>query len=695
MFSTKVPPSLRTAFRPKYYTGVNAVPTKTIDKLLIANRGEIACRVMKTAKTLGIKTVAVYSDADKDSMHVAMADEAYHIGPAPASESYLLGARILEVAKQSGAQAIHPGYGFLSENANFAKEVANNGLTFVGPPASAIESMGSKSASKNIMLNAGVPCVPGYHGDDQSTDRLIEEANKIGYPVLLKAWMGGGGKGMRIAYSKDDIFEAVESCKRESKKSFGDDRVLVEKYLQVPRHIEVQVFADFHGNCVYLFERDCSVQRRHQKIIEEAPAPGLSDEMRESIGRSAVDAARAVGYRGAGTVEFIVENDQFYFMEMNTRLQVEHPITEMITKQDLVAWQIAVAQGLPLPLKQEELKIHGHAFEARIYAENPRNDFLPGTGQLDFVSQPAPSEHVRVDTGVRQGDEVSIFYDPMIAKLVVWDVDRHAALRRLIANLSQYHIAPLQTNIEFLISLAEHPDFQAGHVHTGFIQQHHSALFAADSSAVPGWVQCIAALAAHLQEAERQREAQHASLDPCSPWAQADSYSTGTTWSAQTSYIGEDGVTYHVALAQKEGSYEVTVHSDKQPSHTFREVTAKLEGSLLTAHLDGRYIQAVVFEHEDAYHVMVDAARYKLEKVKAKFATAAVASGSLKAPMPGKIIKAFVSVGDSVKKGQPLLVLEAMKMEHQIKSPTDGVVKAIHFPMNSQVSQSSTLVTLE
>jgi len=425
--------------------------------------------------------------------------------------------------------------------------------------------MGSKSASKNIMTAAGVPCVPGYHGDDQTTDRLISEANKIGYPVLLKAWMGGGGKGMRIAYDTSEIQEAVDSCKRESLKSFGDDRVLVEKYLQKPRHIEVQVFADNHGNCVYLFERDCSVQRRHQKIIEEAPAPGISAELRERLGTAAVNAARAVGYRGAGTVEFIVEDNEFYFMEMNTRLQVEHPITEMITRQDLVEWQLKVAEGFPLPLLQDQLKIHGHAFEARVYAENPKNNFLPGTGRLDFLSQPATSENVRVDTGVRQGDEVSVFYDPMIAKLVVWDVDRHAALRRLIANLAQYHIAPLQTNLEFLINLASHPEFEAGNVHTGFIGEHHAALLEEGVVRVPQVVLALGVLSKILSAKKAQDERQARTNDPYSPWFKSDSHRVGNSSVDTITFRGEDNHDYIIGVTHdsETGTMEITVqHPD-------------------------------------------------------------------------------------------------------------------------------------
>lgn len=498
---------------------------------------------------------------------------------------------------------------------------------------------------------------------------------------------------MRIAYNTSEIQEAVESCKRESLKSFGDDRVLVEKYLQKPRHVEVQVFADEHGNCVYLFERDCSVQRRHQKIIEEAPGPGITPELRQRIGTAAVNAARAVGYRGAGTVEFIVENNEFFFMEMNTRLQVEHPITEMITRQDLVDWQIQVASGFPLPLKQEELKIHGHAFEARVYAENPNNDFLPGTGKLEFLSQPTESANVRVDTGVRQGDSVSVFYDPMIAKLVVWDVDRHAALRRLIQNLSQYHIAPLHTNLEFLIHLAQHPQFEAGNVHTGFIQEHKSELFAADTATVPARVLAIAKLFELLSLREQQKQQNVKSKDPFSPFQLSDGHRIGLRDVNQSQFTGEDKQNYKVGLSVIDGQFSITVSQTSGP-HTFDKVSASLEGPTLKAHIDGQYITAVVFEEGEVYHIMTDQQHYKLTKQIQKYTTKQADGGSLKSPMPGRIIKQFVSIGDKVKKGQPLLILEAMKMEHKISSPADGTVKAIHFPVDSQVSQGVSLITI-
>jgi 3-methylcrotonyl-CoA carboxylase alpha subunit len=424
-------------------------------KILIANRGEIACRVIRTARRLGVATVAVYSDADRDALHVSMADEAVHIGPPPPRDSYLRGEKIIEACKTTGAQAVHPGYGFLSENAGFARLCVESGIEFIGPPAAAIEAMGSKSAAKSIMGEAGVPLVPGYHEADQSSDRLARAADEIGYPVLLKAVAGGGGKGMRLVREAGEFEGALAAARREAAAGFGNDDMLVEKYLTRPRHVEFQVFRDRHGESVYLFERDCSVQRRHQKVIEEAPAPGMTEELRQRMGEAAVSAARAIDYEGAGTVEFLLDGDgSFYFMEMNTRLQVEHPVTEMITGQDLVEWQIRVAAGESLPLKQDQLQIRGHAFEARIYAEDPDHDFLPATGVLSYLQPPRESQHVRVDTGVLQGDEVSVWYDPMIAKLVVWDENRERALGRLARALSAYRISGLCSNISFLYNLA-------------------------------------------------------------------------------------------------------------------------------------------------------------------------------------------------------------------------------------------------
>jgi len=486
-------------------------------KILIANRGEIACRVMRTAKRLAIRTVAVYSDADEGALHVALADEAYPIGPAAARESYLSIEKILAAARASGAEAIHPGYGFLSENAEFAEACAEAGIVFIGPPAAAIRAMGSKSAAKALMEKAGVPLVPGYHGADQDAALLAKEAKKVGFPVLIKAASGGGGKGMRIVESAADFAAALASAKREAKASFGDDTVLIEKYLTRPRHIEMQIFADRHGNCVHLFERDCSVQRRHQKVVEEAPAPGMDVARRKAMGAAAIAAAKAVAYVGAGTIEFIAEGDDLFFMEMNTRLQVEHPVTEMITGTDLVEWQLRIAAGEKLPKRQDELQISGHAIEVRLYAEDPTRDFLPATGTLHHLRVPEGDPHIRVDTGVREGDAISIHYDPMIAKLIAWGADRAAALRRLGAALDRYEIVGVTTNRDFLARLATAPDFAAGGVDTGIIARHRDALIPPPAAAPPRIV-AAAALSLLLDQAAASEAAAIASPDPYSPW---------------------------------------------------------------------------------------------------------------------------------------------------------------------------------
>jgi 3-methylcrotonyl-CoA carboxylase alpha subunit len=493
-------------------------------KILIANRGEIACRVIKTARSMGIATVAVYSEADANARHVRLADEAVLIGPPAARESYLLPERILDVARQTGAEAVHPGYGFLSENEGFAEACARAGIVFIGPPAAAIRAMGSKSAAKALMQEAGVPLTPGYHGDNQDPSFLAARADSIGYPVLIKASAGGGGKGMRRVDRAADFEAALASCKREARNSFGDEHVLVEKYVLRPRHIEIQVFGDTHGNCVYLFERDCSVQRRHQKVLEEAPAPGMTPERRAAMGKAAVDAAKAVGYVGAGTVEFIANQDgSFYFMEMNTRLQVEHPVTEMITGLDLVEWQLRVASGEPLPLSQEQLEIDGHAIEARIYAEDPDKGFLPSTGRLLHLSPPPESDHVRIDTGVEQGDEITPHYDPMIAKLIVWGADRRQALARMRQALAQYRIVGVSNNVDFLARLVAVPSFANAELDTGLIEREQALLFPA-AGEVPVDVWLVAALAELLREQFLARKKAAQAVDPHSPWRALDGW---------------------------------------------------------------------------------------------------------------------------------------------------------------------------
>ncbi|KAL6041677.1 Methylcrotonoyl-CoA carboxylase subunit alpha, mitochondrial [Balamuthia mandrillaris] len=691
--------------------------TRMFDKILVANRGEIACRVMRTCKKLGVKAVAVYSEADAKAQHVAMADEAFLIGPAPARQSYLRGEAILEVARRTGAQAIHPGYGFLSENATFADMCSQHDLVFIGPPASAITAMGSKSESKKIMTAAAVPVVPGYHGLDQDVARLTAEADRIGYPVLIKAIMGGGGKGMRIVHSREEFEEALLSAKRESMASFGDDRVLVEKYLQRPRHVEFQIFGDSFGNVVHLNERDCSVQRRHQKILEEAPAPNITDELRKAMGLAAVNAAKAVGYVGAGTVEFILDEDgSFYFMEMNTRLQVEHPVTEMITNVDLVEWQLKVASGQSLPLQQDQINRNGHAFEARVYAENPNRGFLPGTGKLVHLSPPkADHHHVRVETGVKQGDEVSVYYDPMIAKLVVWDRDRNAALRRLKLALEDYQIVGLNTNIEFLQKLAMHPSFIAGEVETGFIQRHHKELF---EPAQPPSTQELALAALYVLHEEKEDASQSAFAT--SPWSQLTGWrsneqaerelkflyneneETGEsgdrpqTCSVHVTYCGNDQFELRTSssLAKQEDTSHASARQQQQGILATSVQYDKSSGKI-SAQVGGETVKARLVRDGSTLHIFHNGIKHTLNIPVVRHSLSAHSKGSLFAPMPGKIIKVIVKPGQRVQKGQPVVIMEAMKMEHTIRSAEDGVVKSVHCAPEEFVANKHCLVRME
>ncbi|MBI2381005.1 MAG: acetyl/propionyl/methylcrotonyl-CoA carboxylase subunit alpha [Gammaproteobacteria bacterium] len=664
------------------------------EKILIANRGEIACRVMRTAKKMGIRCVAVYSEADANAMHVAMADEAYYLGPAPARESYLRADLILEIAQRCGAQAIHPGYGFLSENEKFAEDCERAGIAFIGPPASAIEAMGSKSAAKLIMENAGVPLVKGYHGDDQSEAVLQRAADEIGYPVLIKATAGGGGKGMRQVWNSAEFSAALASCKREAANSFGDDKVLVEKYLTKPRHVEIQVFADSHGQAVYLFERDCSVQRRHQKVIEEAPAPGMSDALRAQMGEVACQAARAIGYVGAGTIEFLLDQDgSFYFMEMNTRLQVEHPVTEMITGQDLVEWQLLVASGEPLPLAQDELCINGHAFEVRVYAEDPDQDFLPATGQLKHLRTPKTSKFVRIDTGVREGDSVSIHYDPMIAKLIVWDKDRVSALARLRNALADYQVVGVTTNLKFLSHLAANQAFIDEDIDTGFIARNKDELLP-PAKPVSDEVLALASLYTMLKrDAEAKAQAAR-SRDPHSPW------NLITGWR-----LNEDN--YHHLLFVREHDHvreELAIQLHFRPEGYLLELSGtelQVSGDFgpdeeLRANINGKRLTAQVVEHDHSLIIFALGDAYRLG-VKALSAggDSDDGHGRLSAPMPGTVIAVMVKAGDAVQKGQALLVLEAMKMEHTIAAPVDGVVAEVLYQAGDQVQGEAELLRFE
>ena len=647
--------------------------------ILIANRGEIACRIARTAGRLGVRTVAVYSDADARALHVEVCDEAHRIGPPPPRESYLNGDAIIGVAKRSGAEAIHPGYGFLAENEAFAQACADAGLVFIGPPPAAIAAMGSKSAAKTIMEKTGVPVVPGYHGDEQADARLAHEAVRIGFPVLIKATAGGGGKGMKVATGVDDFASALASARREAKASFGDDRVLLERYLTAPRHIEIQVFADSQGNAVHLFERDCSVQRRHQKVIEEAPAPRMTDTRRRAMGAAAVAAAKAIGYVGAGTVEFIAEQDgRFYFMEMNTRLQVEHPVTEMITGQDLVEWQLRVAAGETLPHTQSALAIRGHAIEARIYAEDPARGFLPSIGRITHWRMPETRANVRVDTGFRAGDEVTPFYDPMLAKVIAWGVDRATARETLLGALSSCEVVGVATNVAFLERVVAHEAFASGQVDTGLIDAHRDALLekAAD---VPASAVIAAAVAEYraVEEASRARAATAA--DRWSPWDATDAWWNGTS-------------THRLDFSFDAGAREQTVR-----------VMPRADGSLdvrgdgFAGIVAANATSATVVRDGDARHVFGPGLRARLAYVDPfAHANAEVEHGGrLTAPMSGTIVAVMVRAGDVVQKGKPLVVLEAMKMEHAIVAPAAGRVKDVHFAVGDRVAEGADVVDLD
>jgi 3-methylcrotonyl-CoA carboxylase alpha subunit len=672
-------------------------------KILIANRGEIACRVAATARRMGIRTVAVYSEADAGAKHVAVCDEAVLIGPAAAKDSYLRGDKIIEVAKATGAQAIHPGYGFLSENAEFAEACEAAGLVFIGPPASSMRAMGSKSAAKQLMEQANVPLVPGYHGDNQDPELLQSEANRIGYPVLLKASAGGGGKGMRVVERSEDFQAALASCKREAISSFGDDKVLAEKYLQRPRHIEIQVFADKHGNCVYLHERDCSVQRRHQKVLEEAPAPGMTDERRAAMGEAAVAAARAVGYVGAGTVEFIANQDgSFYFMEMNTRLQVEHPVTEMITGTDLVEWQLRVAAGQPLPKQQQELAINGHAIEARVYAENPEKGFLPSIGTLRFMDVPAhvafelggsaqAPAGVRIDSGVREGDAISPFYDPMIAKLIVWGADRTQALSRMAQALSEFHIVGLATNIAFLKRLVEGQAFSSADLDTGLIERNNASLFPAAGPAPKG---ALALAAVALLDAE---QALSVSNNPADPWTSTHGWRMNGTYRRQLSFSDEysatlDAKTYDLKLAYHPHGWVLELDGAAHPL-----ALVSKRGGEYAIRLDGTALHGTVRRDGELLHVFTGGQHYALHYADpmAHAGETEAAGGRLTAPMPGKVVAVIARDGQTVKKGEPLVIMEAMKMEHTIAAPSDGLVEEILYAVGDQVADGAPLLAFK
>jgi 3-methylcrotonyl-CoA carboxylase alpha subunit len=666
-------------------------------KILIANRGEIACRVATTARRMGIRTVAVYSDADARARHVALCDEAYRLGPAPARESYLRGDAIVEIAKRCGAQAIHPGYGFLSENEAFARAVHDAGLVFIGPPASAIAAMGSKSAAKKLMERASVPLVPGYHGDDQDAAYLKGQADAIGYPVLIKASAGGGGKGMRIVHKASEFDAMLASCRREAKNAFSDDSVLIERYVQRPRHVEIQVFADTLGHCVYLHERDCSVQRRHQKVIEEAPAPGMTAERRRAMGEAAVAAARAVGYVGAGTVEFIADPDgRFWFMEMNTRLQVEHPVTEMITGHDLVEWQLRVAAGEPLPATQEELAIRGHAIEVRVYAENPEKGFLPSTGTLRHLVAPAAAEFavgadrgepaaVRVDSGVRQGDTISPFYDPMIAKLITWGCDREQAIRRMSAALARFEVAGVATNVGFLQRLMRCGAFAGADLDTGLIEREREALL--PEPRAPG-AQALALAAAAVLAMEASEPATGALGGD--PWSARSGWRPGA-WLARPMAFEHGGRSHRVTVDYAPRGFTVrsgddaVCLADLHWDPRTRRVTGLAGSEAIDAGavLDGEVLHLFTAEGP---------LRFGYAPPLAHAGEDAGEGGTLTAPMPGKVIALLCEKGARVSRGQPLLVMEAMKMEHTIAAPGDGEVTELLYAVGDQVAEGAQLI---
>ncbi|EYC16108.1 hypothetical protein Y032_0034g2801 [Ancylostoma ceylanicum] len=653
---------------------------KRINRVLIANRGEIAIRVMNTARKMGIESVAVFSDADRNALFVKKADKAFHIGPAAAAQSYLNIDKIIDTALAAGAQGIHPGYGFLSENAKFAERCAEAGIVFIGPPVQAIRDMGTKSLAKQIMQDAKVPVVEGFHGSDQSDANLRAHAEKIGYPVMLKAVYGGGGKGMRIAWSASEFDEKLSSARNEAMKSFGNDEMLVEKFVERPRHVEVQVFGDHHGNYVHLWERDCSVQRRHQKIIEEAPAPLVSHETRLRLGDSAVRAAAAVGYVGAGTVEFILDpRGNFYFMEMNTRLQVEHPVTEAITGTDLVEWQLKVAQGEKLPLKQDQIPLKGHAFECRVYAEDTKGgSFMPTAGKLDFVSFPSDA---RVDTGVVSGDEVSVHYDPMIAKVVVWAEDRTAAAAKLDAALANTRISGLPTNIQFVRTVLGHPEFVKGNVYTDFIPDYQKELFAdvrqSDEELVEG------ALGLALLSRPRY---------PSGPFEQIPFFRLNHAVE-QTYKLGEKDVAVSFV---SESEMEVSINGQKK-SVSISDVTADENGIRYTIEFDGRRwsAEAIRLPHSALVYGSAQSEYHIMSPDSFEEESGAAGAGVIQsshAPMPGIIEKVLVKPGDEVQQGQPLVVMTAMKMEYIIRAPAHCKIASVSCAPGKNVAKNALLV---
>ncbi|PRB80931.1 acetyl/propionyl/methylcrotonyl-CoA carboxylase subunit alpha [Pseudomonas sp. MYb185] len=630
-----------------------------MDTLLVANRGEIACRIMRSAKAMGLTTVAVHSEADQQARHAREADVRINLGGAKPAESYLRIDLLIEAAHLSGAQAIHPGYGFLAENAEFARAIEQAGLIFLGPPASAIEAMGSKSAAKALMEQAGVPLVPGYHGEAQDLETFRTAAARIGYPVLLKATAGGGGKGMKVVEHEAELAEALASAQRESQSAFGDPRMLVEKYVLKPRHVEIQVFADQHGNCLYLNERDCSIQRRHQKVVEEAPAPGLTAALRKAMGEAAVKAAQAIGYVGAGTVEFLLdERGEFFFMEMNTRLQVEHPVTEAITGLDLVAWQIRVARGEPLPLTQQQVPLNGHAIEVRLYAEDPDNDFLPATGTLELYREAAAGPGRRTDSGVAEGDSVSPFYDPMLGKLIAWGENREEARLRLLAMLDETAIGGVRTNLAFLRRVLGHPAFAAAELDTGFIPRHEAELLPPPSELPEAFWQQAGELFVDTSPARRRAD------DPSSPWSSSNGLRLGLPAHS----------TLHLRCQDQQRRLSI---DHQPPADTGRPPRCIRKQDTLYLQWRGEWHAVTRFDPI----AEVDASHQQ--------------AGGMTAPMNGSIVQILVEVGQQVAAGTTLVVLEAMKMEHSIRAPQPGTVKSLFCSEGEMVSEGAVLLEME
>ena len=661
-------------------------------KVLIANRGEIACRVISTLKKMGITSVAVYSDADRDARHVKLADEAYHIGGSRPDESYLKADVLLALAKKVNVDAIHPAYGFLSENSSFARACPEAGIAFIGPSAESIEKMGAKDAAKALMETADVPVVPGYHGENQDPEYLQQQAEKVGFPLLIKAVSGGGGKGMRVVNNAAEFAELLDSVKREALNAFADDRVLLERYISKPRHIEFQVFGDSHENYVHLHERECSLQRRHQKIIEETPSPFLDESTRQAMGVAAVNAARAISYLGAGTIEFIVGEDRsFYFMEMNTRLQVEHPVTEMVTGQDLVEWQVRVAAGQALPLKQEQITSTGHSFETRLYAENPNNLFLPSTGKLHHLRFPTTNENLRVETGVEQGDTISVFYDPMIAKLVVWGEDREVARERLLNALGESGIIGVENNIAFLETLATHPDFIENKIDTQYIDKKLDTLLADSQVELPENVLLAATVSILLDGKQSVNDMAAISADGNSPWF--DTTGWRPNGQSQRSLFFSFEEADEVEIKVTENANHFIFHLDDD-----LDVIAESVGSNVTRlQINGSWERFITLRHEDMVLVSWKNRWYALTEVNPFEPDLSMIGGAsnIIAPMPGKLLKVLVSNGDSVTEGQPLAIIEAMKMEHTLSAPFDGDVDQVFYAEEDFVEADATLITFK